>query len=299
MASQQFENLVAMFRAQREAGAGTEVALAEQRQGFDMLGQMLPPVEGVTTTEIDIAGLPSVRIEPDGAPDDRVILYLHGGGYCLGSRGSHGPIVASLAKASGLLTLLPEYRLAPEHPYPAAVEDARAAYSWVLEQGFDPSRIALAGESAGGGLIGALLIALRDAGEPLPSSATLISPWCDLSALGEVSDEALDTDFLRPEQIEAFTARYAPDPAHRTEALCSPVVGDLSGLPPLLIQVGGREILCDQGRRLASRAKDAGVDVTLDLDPEMFHAWPLFAGALPEADEAVARIASFVRANLR
>jgi acetyl esterase/lipase len=293
MPSPQFENLVQMFKAQRQ-GTVT-VTVPELRQGFDMLGQMMPRVDGVEVTELEIAGMPAARLTPRDAPEDRVVLYLHGGGYVIGSRVSHAPLVSNLAKASGITALLPEYRLAPEHPYPAAVEDAEVAYAWVLDQGYQPEDVAIAGESAGGGLVAALLLRLRDAGRPLPSSATLISPWCDLTGLGEVSDVALDVDFLRPEQIEMFTSSYVPDAARRSEPHCSPVSADLSGLPPLLIQVGECEILCDMGRRLAGAAKDAGVDVTLEVEQHMFHAWPLFAGALPEADEAIARVASFVQ----
>jgi acetyl esterase/lipase len=296
MPSEQFSNLVEMFKAQRAASTG-DVPMTQMRQNFDMLGQMLPPVDGVEITDEEIAGLPGVRIAPDGAPGDRVILYLHGGGYCIGSRVSHGPLVANLAKAAGTVVLLPEYRLAPEDPHPAAVEDGIATYRWVLER-FAPERIAIAGESAGGGLTAAVLVKARDEGLPMPAAAALISPWCDMRGLGPVSDEALDVDFLRPESIASFTEHFVPDEATRTDPLCSPVLADLSGLPPLLIQVGEAEILCDMGQRLAAAAKDAGVDVTLEVEPHMFHAWPLFAGALPEADEAIARTASFVSARL-
>lgn len=297
MPSPQFENLVQMFKAQREAAPTVEVS--EMRQNFDMLGQLMPPVTGAEIADVDIAGMPGARITPAGAPDDRVILYLHGGGYVIGSRISHAPLVANLAKAAGVEALLPEYRLSPEDPYPAAVEDAEAAYHWVLDEGYAPGKVAVAGESAGGGLTTALLVRLRDTGVPLPSSATLISPWCDLTGLGDVTDEALAVDFLRPEHLEVFTGHYAPDAMRRSEPSCSPVTADLSGLPPLLIQVGECEILCDQGRRLAAAAKDAGTDVTLEVEPHMFHAWSLFAGALPEADEAISRIAAFVRTRFR
>jgi acetyl esterase/lipase len=168
----------------------------------------------------------------------------------------------------------------------------------MLDQGYAPEKIAVAGESAGAGLTAALLVRNREAGLRQPSCAVLISPWCDLTGLGDVSDQALDVDFLRPEDLERFTAHYAPDAATRSDPVCSPGHADLSGLPPLLIQVGEAEILCDQGRRLAGAAKDAGVDVTLEVEPHMFHAWPLFAGALPEATEALARAAAFVRARI-
>jgi epsilon-lactone hydrolase len=297
MPSEQFNNMVQMFKMQRNAAPAGPINVVELRQGFEMLGQMMPAVEGVSITDIDVAGMPASRIEPEGASDDRVILYLHGGGYCIGSKNSHAPLVANLSKAAGVTAVLPEYRLGPEDPYPAAVDDAIAAYDWVLAQGYAPSKIAVAGESAGGGLTGALLVRLRDEGKALPSSATLISPWCDLTGLGEPTEAQLDTDFLRPEQIEFFTNSYAPVAEHRPDPTCSPGVADLTGLPPLLIQVGGKEILCGMGERMAARAKDAGVDVTLDVEPDMFHAWPLFAGALPESDEAIARIASFMKSR--
>jgi acetyl esterase/lipase len=188
--------------------------------------------------------------------------------------------------------LLPEYRLAPEDPYPAAVQDARAAYEALLDD-HDPKHIAVAGESAGGGLTAALLVDLRDSDRPLPAAAAILSPWCDLTSLGEVSEVALDVDFLRPEALEVFVESYVAS-GDATEPLCSPVGADLCGLPPLLIQVGENEILLDMGRRIAAQAKDSGVDVTLEVEPGMFHAWHLFT-VLPEAQQSIARIASFFR----
>ena len=144
----------------------------------------------------------------------------------------------------------------------------------------------------------ALLVNLRDDGRPMPAAAAVISPWCDLSALGDVSDEALETDFLRPEALVLFTDNYAPNAADRSLPLCSPGTADLSGLPPLLVLAGGKEILCDQDERLAARAKECGVDVTLDVQPDMFHAWPLFS-VLPEAQATYAQIAAFTREHMR
>lgn len=296
MPSAEFDNLVQLFKAQRAAGP-VVLEVTQMRQSFDMLGQMMPAVEGVEISDIEIAGMHGARVAPGGALGDAAILYLHGGGYSIGSRTSHAPLVANLAKAAGVQAFLPEYRLGPEDPYPAAVDDAEAAYAWVLDQGIAPDRVTIAGDSAGGGLCAALLVRLRDAGEPMPACAVLISPWCDLEALGEVSDEAMDVDFLRPEQLEQFARWYASEDV-RSEPCCSPVGADLSGFPPLLIQVGEAEILCDQGRRIAAAAKDAGVDVTLEVEPHMFHTWPLFAGALPEAAEAIARESAFIRARL-
>ena len=293
MPSAEFENLVQTFKAQRTDASPT---IGELRIGFDMLGQMMPVAEGVLIEETSLAGLATDRLATADADTERVLLYLHGGGYCIGTRASHRPTAAALAKATGITVLLPEYRLAPEAPFPAAVEDARAIYEALLET-YAPERIVVAGESAGGGLTAALLVNLRDDGRPLPAAAAVISPWCDLRSLGDVSDEALETDFLRPEALEVFIGGYAPDEAVRATPLCSPVTADLSGLPPLLVLAGGREILCDQDRRLAARAKECGVDVTLDVQPDMFHAWTLFT-VLPEAQATIGKIAAFFREHM-
>jgi epsilon-lactone hydrolase len=282
-----FENLAQLFKTQREAARGTDPTPDEMRAPYDMLGQMLPPVPDVVRTDALVGGVPSARFDPPDGPSARVILFFHGGGYCIGSSASHGPLAANLAKASGLSVILPEYRLAPEHPFPAGFEDGLAVWDAL---GTDVA--ALGGDSAGGGLALGLLVALRDAGRPLPACAVLISPWCDVEVLGEVSDEALDTDFLQPDTVERFVKWLAPDAA---DLRCSPGRAQLEGLPPLYIQVGEREILLDQARRLAASAKDAGVDVTLDVEPGMFHEAAVFCGAFPEATEAVARVASFVR----
>lgn len=297
MASPEFENLVGMFKAQRGGDqAPAEPSIAELRTGFDMLGAMMPIADGVQIGETKLAELVTDRLATPDADADRVLLYLHGGGYCIGTRASHRPVAAALAKATGVTVLLPEYRLAPEAPFPAAVDDARAIYEALLET-YAPERIVIAGESAGGGLTAALLVNLRDDGRPMPAAAAVISPWCDLSALGDVSDEALETDFLRPEALSLFVDNYAPNTGDRSLPLCSPGTADLSGLPPLLVLAGGREILCDQDRRLAARAKECGVDVTLDVHPEMFHAWTLFT-VLPEAQASIDQIAAFLKEHM-
>jgi epsilon-lactone hydrolase len=293
MASPEFENLVQMFKAQRTDASPT---IPELRVGFDMLGQMMPVAEGVRIEETTLAGLATDRLATADADAERVLLYLHGGGYCIGTRASHRPTAAAFAKATGITVLLPEYRLAPEARFPAAVDDARAVYEALLET-YAAERIVLAGESAGGGLTAALLVNLRDDGRPLPAAAAVISPWCDLRSLGDVSDEALETDFLRPEALRVFTDNYAANEADRALPLCSPVAADLAGLPPLLVAAGGREILCDQDRRLAARATECGVDVTLDIEAEMFHAWTLFT-VLPEAQATIAKIAAFFREHM-
>ena len=226
-----------------------------------------------------------------------VILYLHGGAYALGSINSHREWIARLANATHTRALAINYRLAPEHPFPAALEDAISAYRWLLDQGFDPARIIIAGDSAGGGLALATLLALRDAGAPLPTGAICISPWTDLALTGASSltkakvDPILDLDSLR-----MYAAYYAGSHDF-TSPLLSPLYADLTGLPPLLTQVGTDEILLDDARRLAEHARDAGVEVTLEVWDEMFHVFQLFS-FLPETRKAVGRIARFVSQTL-
>lgn len=292
MPSPQYDNLVQMFKAQREAA--TSPSIPELRKGFEMLGQMMPPPADTDIEPVDCNGVPAERFVTPGSDPSRCVLYLHGGGYCIGSLATHRHVVAKIAAASGAPALNIDYRLAPEHPHPAAVDDALTAYRWLLDHGSEPESIAITGDSAGGGLTVALQIAIRDAGLGLPAASSPHSPYVDLETLGEVSDEALDMDYLRPEQIALFQETYVPQ-GDRKAPLVSPVHADLSGLPPMLIQAGGSEILLDSARRLAARAKDCGVDVTLEIEPGLFHAWHLFAGVLPEADETIARVGSFFK----
>ncbi len=295
MPSAEFENLAQMFKAQRPVGIGERPSVAELRSAFDLLGQMMPVAEGVDVEDTKLAGMPADRLSTPDADLSATLLYLHGGGYCIGTRNSHRPLASALASALKIPVLLPEYRLAPEDPFPAAVDDAIAAYNAVIAD-IDPQRVVVAGESAGGGLTLALLISLRDAELPLPAAAAVLSPWCDLTGLGEVSEAAMDIDFLRPEAIEVFAESYVPS-GDASGPLASPGNADLTGLPPLLVQVGEDEILLDMGRRLAARATSDGVDVTFEIEPGMFHAWHLFT-LLPESGASVARVSAFLRDRL-
>ena len=226
-----------------------------------------------------------------------VILYLHGGAYALGSINTHREFVARLASAAGSRALVIDYRLAPEHPFPAALEDATAAFHWLLAQDYAPSQIFVAGDSSGGGLALALSVALRDAGDPLPAGVVCISPWTDLAATGaSISDKAKVERMLNPESLERY-ARYYAGERDLTTPLISPHYADLGGLPPLLVQVGTDEILLDDARRFAAHAQESGVDVTLEVWDEMFHVFQLVS-FLPEAKEAVQHIAEFVARNI-
>ncbi|MCP4539518.1 MAG: alpha/beta hydrolase [Chloroflexi bacterium] len=226
-----------------------------------------------------------------------VILYLHGGAYALGSIDTHREFVARLARATNMRGLAIDYRLAPEHPFPAALDDATTAYLWLLTQGFDPSRIIIAGDSAGGGLTLATLVALRDAGERLPIGAVCISPWMDLAMTGASAQNKAKVDLvLAPDILEKYARYYAVE--HEVTApLISPLYADLKGLPPLLIQVGTDEILLDDAVRCAEKARKAGMDVTLEIWDEMFHVFQMVS-FLPETKKAVRSIAGFVSKNL-
>ena len=235
-------------------------------------------------------------LEPSAAGGAvRTVFYCHGGGYYFCSPASHRPLVFGLATRARARTFSLDYRLAPEHPFPAALDDSLAAYRRLLADGTPPDSIVIAGDSAGGGLALATLIALRDAGDPLPAAGVLFSPWTDLAATG---DTIQTNDGLDPMFCGAAIARAAAyyigdaDPAHPH---LSPLYGDFSGLPPLLIQAGSTEVLLDDARRVAERARAAGVAVEIEIWPKMPHVWHLWAPFVPEANQALERAAQFVR----
>src|SRR5262245_56514447 len=238
-------------------------------------------------------GVDAEWIVPADAPADKAILYFHGGGFRLGSIASHRDLIARLAQASGTRVLAINYRLAPEHRFPAALEDALAAYDWVREQGLKPENIVLAGDSAGGNLVLTTMLSLRDRGEPLPAAGVLMSPWTDLAASGESyqSRAAADPIHQRP-MILALAKAYLGENGDFRNPLASPLYADLSGLPPLLIQAGDRETVRDDATMLAEKAKAAGVDTELQVWDGLIHVFQMFP-EIPQAREAVAAIAAF------
>ncbi len=258
-----------------------------------------PPPRGTRVEHIALGGVPAERVCARRAERSRALLYLHGGAYVLGSPALYRDLAARLSAACAMPVLVPDYRLAPEHPFPAALEDARAAWSALLAGGIAPQRAALAGDSAGGGLALALMVALRAAGEPLPACAALLAPWTDLTASGESlrsnagRDPYLVADLLRP---VAALYHGAHDPG---EALISPLFADLRGLPRLLVHASDAEILRSDSERLVARARAAGVPAELHLWAGMAHVFHLFAALLPEARAAIAEIGAFVRAATR
>lgn len=254
---------------------------------------------GVSIRPGRIASLPCEWLDGSSDLSKRVILYLHGGGYVLGGCATHRNLAARLALAADARVIVPEYRLAPEHPFPIAVEDAAAVYEALLESGIFPSRLAVAGDSAGGGLAAALLLSLRDSRRPLPALAVLISPWSDLSLSGDSYRTRADLDPIdRVLPLRRMAQCYLGKHSDPKAPLASPIFGDLSGLPPMLVQVGDHEVLLDDATRLAQKARGALVDVELKIWPEMWHGWHLAAPALPEANEAISQAGAYVRARM-
>lgn len=298
MASQQMEIVLQLLKANPLLETGDRATIQEGRAAFERAVSVIPTAPDVRCEAVVAGGVPGEWIVPPGAEESRVVLYLHGGGYVIGSVNTHRDMVSRIARAAQARALAIDYRLAPEHPFPAAVEDAMAAYRWLLASGVPAERIAIAGDSAGGGLTLATLLALRDAGDPLPAAAVCISPWTDLAVTGESMDTKADVDPMirKAEAIEGAKLYLAG--ADPKTPLASPLYADLSGLPHLLIQVGTHETLLDDSVRLGERARAAGVDVTLEQWEEMIHVWHFFAFILPEAQQAIDRIGQFVREHV-
>jgi acetyl esterase/lipase len=252
-------------------------------------------VSGVRSEPADTPGIPAEWLIPDGAASDQVLLYLHGGGYVIGSINSHRGLASQIASAARLRALIIDYRLAPENKFPAAVEDAVASYRWLLSQGYKPEKIAIAGDSAGGGLTAATLVSLRDSGDPLPAAALLLSPWTDLEVIGESCNAVGWRDPLVSKGIlRKYTRMYMGGKDPR-DPLASPIYADLKGLPPLCIHVGTCEVLLDDAKRLAERAEQDGVSVDLDICEGMFHVWQFFSPMVPESKEAIEKLGNFIR----
>ena len=270
----------------------------EARAVLDQAFGEFKPAPDVTVFEIDAAGVPCQWITAPDVPQDRLIIYLHGGAYAACSPTTHQDLISRLSRASGAAALGVDYRLAPEDPFPAAVDDSIATYNWALGHGFEPSNIVLAGDSAGGGLVLSVLLAARDAGTPLPAAGVCFSPWVDLECSGEsmAANDHLD-DFIKYGGLSARAESYlgGADPEN---PLASALFADLRGLPPLLVHVGSAETLLDDSTRLAALAKKAGVDLTLKIWDDMVHVWQAFASILPEGQQSIEETGTFIREKL-
>lgn len=270
-----------------------------QRAGLEAMAGATPVPDGVTVEASTLGGRPAEWIVPDGLGRERVVLYLHGGGYCIGSLNTHRNVAARLAIAADCAVVTLDYRMAPEDPFPAAVDDAVAAYRQLMDDGADPGSVAIAGDSAGGGLTLATLVALRDGGDLLPAAAVCLSPWADLTQSSETYDTRAEVELMcSREGLSGMAALYLAG-ADPTTPLASPLHADLSELPPLMIEVGDDEVLLADSMAVADKARDAGVDVTLTIWTDMVHVFQLFpAEMVPESDESLHAIAAFLRKHL-
>ena len=296
--SPQLESVRQMMRSMGERAEalgtidGFRVAFEETAANFKL-------DEDITCERVGAGGIPAEWITAPGAAEDGVLLYLHGGGYVIGSMRTYRVMLSRLSRSSGQRVLGIEYRLAPENPFPAAVEDSVAAYRWLLSQGFQPGKIAIGGDSAGGGLTVATLVALRYLGEPMPAAGICISPWVDLEATGESMTTKAEEDPVVQREMLAFMTDLYVGKRDRRAPLAAPLHADLRGLPPLLIQVGTAETLLDDSTRLADRAKAAGVEVELEISDDMVHVWQVFAPILPEGQQAIDKIGEFIRQHIK
>ena len=286
------EELAAVLELVGSADLGT-LTLEERRALMGSAGT--PPAAGTRVEPVDADGVAAEWVVAAGVTGPRVVLCFHGGGYQAGSPASLRGLLALLSAAAQARVLSAGYRLAPEHPFPAAVQDALTAYRWLIAGGTPARQVVISGNSSGGGLALGALVALRDAGDPLPGAAVVMSPWTDLDLTGEsMRTRAASDVMLTPEGAREGADWYlaGQDPRH---PYASPLYADLHGLPPMLIQAGDAEILRDDSTRFAAAARAAGVDVTLEIWDEMPHVWHAFAGLLPEADQAVERIGAWLR----
>jgi monoterpene epsilon-lactone hydrolase len=272
--------------------------VAKMRKRLDQLGRLAKPARHVAVVEEAIAGVPAEWYRPEQAKPGKLLLYLHGGAYTLGSCDSHRKLVTHMAKEGNIEAVMPEYRLAPEHPFPAGLDDAVAIYKKLLDSGYKAADIIISGDSAGGGLSVATMLQLRHQGLPLPGAAILISPFLDMSASGESMKTRAERDpWFRPNEVEVVARYYCPNEDLRNPLL-SPVFANVSGLPPTLIQVGDDEILLSDSTRFADKLRTAGVDVELEVFPEMWHVFQLFVGKMPESKAAVKKIGAYIQGRL-
>jgi len=290
------KELLIQLRAEIQ-GQTEPPTVEEMRAASEGFGEMTGEPDGVTWDDVEVAGVPCRWAIPDGGADDRVLQYLHGGGYVVGSLDGYRKLTGHLAKTIGCRVLSVDYRLAPEHPHPAAIDDSTAVYRALLDD-FAPEHLAISGDSAGGGLTVATLVKLRDDAVALPAGAVPLSPWVDLEGTGDSMLSKADVDLLvgldgLKQMADMFLGGHDP-----RQPLASPLYADLTGLCPLYVQVGSDETLLDDATRLAARAAAAGVEVRLDSFPEMQHVFQMAVGNVPESDDAVARIGDWLRPRL-
>lgn len=275
------------------------VGWAERRQRLDEVGSVWPAATDVKLEPVDLGGVPGEWSSVAGSDASRVLMFFHGGGYCSGSIRSHRRLVTEAGRAAGIRTLAVGYRLAPEHPFPAAMEDALTAWHFLRQQGIAARHIAIGGDSAGGGLAVVLNNRLRDADEELPGCVWLVSPWTDLTMSGStlITKDNVDP-IIHKGYLGELADAYVPPGMDRKDPRVSPLYADLKGLPPMLVQVGSAETLLEDATRFAAAAGAADVSVTLEIWPHMIHAWPMWNAGLKPGRSALAHAGAFMRAHL-
>ena len=281
------------------AARGGELPVDERREIIEEWGEATAEPGGIDYLEVDAGGVPAMWVAPKGAAEDRVVLGLHGGGFVTGSMYTHRKLFGHLAKAIGVRALVPDYRRAPEHVHPAALEDALAAYRWLLDEGIEAGHIVFAGDSAGGGLVVATMLLAREQGLPLPAGGMPLSPWFDHKQTGRSWDENAGKDVLLSREFsQSLTDMMLGGSGDPQDPLVSPLYAELAGLPPMYIQASRDEGIVDDSRAFAERARQADVEVRLDLFPGQQHTFQIGAGRSADADEAIRRLAEWTRPKL-
>jgi acetyl esterase/lipase len=302
MASKEAEAFLQQVREYQKQALGSATAvptLEEMRFGAEAVMETVGAMpSGVELENVDVNGLSALWVRHSGADAQSVVMYFHGGGYVVQSANSHRKVAAHLALQSNRNVLSVNYRLAPEHAHPAAVNDAVLAYEWLLSAGFAPSKIALAGDSAGGGLSLALLVALKNQKLPQPAGAVVFSPWVDLEGTGESMESNAGVDLMVDRHALGLMANMFIGGGSLRDPLAAPLYADLTGIAPVYIQVGGDEALLDDSTRFATRAAHSGVSVRLDVFPEMQHVFQSGVGVIPEANDAIARAGQWLQGIL-
>lgn len=287
--------IIRLFSKQMFKKITGETDIPMLRKAWEELSARSRPAKGTRVRHATFAGVECDWLVPADCDDAPVLFFLHGGAYVTGSSKTHRAMVSHIARKAHMRALLPNYRLAPEHPFPAGLDDCIAVYREMLAHGIDPRRIAIAGDSAGGGMAMAVMLALRDAGEPLPAAACLMSPWLDLAGEGETLETRANEDpWFRGEHMPQTVAHYCKSEDVRNP-LISPVYADVGGLPPVLIQVGDHEILLSDATRMTDKLSAAGGKVTLQVWPEMWHVFQYFVGKMPESKRAIRDIGRFLK----
>jgi len=298
MPSKEHESVVQALRNLPSLGSGDDFDLAAARASMAAMTADPQLPDGVEFEKTLAADVPVEWVALPASDPTKTVLYLHGGGYVLGSIDTHKGLGSRIAEAAGTRVLMVEYRLAPETPFPGAVEDATTAYRFLLDQGVAPEQIVIGGDSAGGGLTLATLVSLKEQGQPLPGAAFALSPWVDLEGLGDsMQTRAAADPMVQKEGLVRMGSLYLADADPKTP-LAAPLHADLSGLPPILIQVGTAETLLDDSIRIAERLRAAGVAVELQQYEDLIHVFQAFAPIVPESLEAIAKIGAFVKSQL-